>query len=1235
MLESLSRLFDTNGFPPRKECGTGWTDQLIWLHAGSDLFIWLAYVSIPLVLLYFTRRRDLPFPRLFVLFALFILACGTTHLIDALMFEYPVYRFAGVMKLVTAVVSWATVIALVPVVPRVMFAVTEASQPGDETKAHRALGADPRRGRARDYIIAILAAVLAVLVRAALSSVVENDYIFVIALMAVVYVSWQCGFRPAIVTLVLTLVGYVYFFVPPRGSFYITGLGNQLAVALFFFCGAACAALGESQRSAQRRAKTALATAVARREELESEVVRRRVIEAALRQREVDLVAAQKETAEALARLRAFLDNAPLGIAFFDPELRYVRINPYLAAVNGHSVEAHTGRTLPEMVPSFPPDLLARYRHTAGPDGVPLTAQVRRPDLRRPGAERVMQVTVFPIRDETGRNTGAGVVAQDVTDRLKAEDELRESEERFRRTVDQTAVPTIVHADDDRVLLVNAAFTELTGYRHEDIPTISDWTARAYGQRQATTKRYIDSLFESPARVDNGEWEVTTATGEKRVWHFFATPIGRQPDGRRFMVSNAIDVTEQKRMTEQLRESEARFRSMADSVPALIWLSDLEGARDYFNKTWLEFTGRTMELEAGYGWVDDIHPDYRERYLGAYRVAFAERRPFELEYLLRRRDGAFRWVLARGTPRFTPQGAFAGFVGLCLDVTDRREALDEVRRSEAFRRSVFENSPDCLKIIDLDGRILEMNAAGYRLMELDGPEAIDNAPWADLWPPVNRETVREAVGAAREGRVGRFQGFCPTAKGTPKYWDASVALLPDADGRPYRLIGVSRDVTEQRRAEDSVRASEHRFRTLTEAVPQMVWTADPAGAVTFFNRRWDEYTGAPLDVGHPADWGNGVVYPDDAGAFRADWARAVAGSAPAFARELRLRRASDGAYRWMLAVAMPLRDPTGTVTEWVGTLTDIDDQKRQTELLARLVRERTTELEDANTALTTEVQVRTAAEEQIRAIAAELERSNAELEKFAYVASHDLQEPLRKIQAFGDRLLTKCRDQLPDNGKEFVDRMLSAAGRMRRLIDDLLTFSRVTTQRRPFARVDLDKLVREVVSDLDVRIGSANGIVRVGPLPKLDADPSQMRQLFQNLIVNAIKFHRPGVPPVVEIAGELTDQTPAPPGAGEEVPLYRITVRDNGIGFEEKYSERIFDVFQRLHGRDEYEGTGVGLAICRKIVERHGGTITALGRLGEGATFVVALPARQPIPTEAVTSDEQPDQTDHHPDGRR
>jgi light-regulated signal transduction histidine kinase (bacteriophytochrome) len=173
---------------------------------------------------------------------------------------------------------------------------------------------------------------------------------------------------------------------------------------------------------------------------------------------------------------------------------------------------------------------------------------------------------------------------------------------------------------------------------------------------------------------------------------------------------------------------------------------------------------------------------------------------------------------------------------------------------------------------------------------------------------------------------------------------------------------------------------------------------------------------------------------------------------------------------------------------------------------------------------------------------------------------------------------------------------------MSRLIDDLLSFSRVTTHARPFSRVDLAATARDVIEDLELQAAQAGGRVEVGPLPEVEADPVQMRQLFQNLVGNALKFRRPGVPPVGRVAA-----APAPDG-------WVVTVADNGIGFEDRHAARIFQVFQRLHGRDEYDGTGVGLAICRKIVDRHGGTITARGRPGEGATFVVALPARPPAP---------------------
>jgi signal transduction histidine kinase len=238
----------------------------------------------------------------------------------------------------------------------------------------------------------------------------------------------------------------------------------------------------------------------------------------------------------------------------------------------------------------------------------------------------------------------------------------------------------------------------------------------------------------------------------------------------------------------------------------------------------------------------------------------------------------------------------------------------------------------------------------------------------------------------------------------------------------------------------------------------------------------------------------------------------------------------------------------------------------------------------------------------------ELLRSNQDLEKFAYVASHDLQEPLRKIQAFGDRLKQKAGDSLDATGRDYVDRMQSSAARMRTLITDLLTFSRVSTQGRAFAEVDLAEIVQGVVSDLETRLDACDGQIDVGPLPRLFADPTQMRQLFQNLLSNALKFRKPDVRPVVSIratsASDLTSlAVPPPPTTG-----WRITVTDNGIGFDPVYAERIFELFQRLHGRGEYEGTGIGLAVCRKIVERHGGRIVAHGRPDEGSQFVIDLP---------------------------
>lgn len=264
------------------------------------------------------------------------------------------------------------------------------------------------------------------------------------------------------------------------------------------------------------------------------------------------------------------------------------------------------------------------------------------------------------------------------------------------------------------------------------------------------------------------------------------------------------------------------------------------------------------------------------------------------------------------------------------------------------------------------------------------------------------------------------------------------------------------------------------------------------------------------------------------------------------------------------------------------------------------------ELTAVNATLEERVAERTAvAEERAR----ELARSNDELEQFSSVASHDLQEPLRKIRMFGDRLRERLGDGLPEEPASDLERMQNAAERMQRLINDLLDFSRVTHRGKEFELVDLGKVTEEVIADLEARVVELNARVDVADLPVIEADRTQMRQLMQNLVGNALKFHREGEPPVIRIRGELFAGQP-PHFSGEATAGDRcvITVEDNGIGFDEKHSERVFTAFERLHSRSAYEGTGIGLSIARKIVWRHGGHITAKGAPEQGATFTVTLP---------------------------
>jgi len=422
--------------------------------------------------------------------------------------------------------------------------------------------------------------------------------------------------------------------------------------------------------------------------------------------------------------------------------------------------------------------------------------------------------------------------------------------------------------------------------------------------------------------------------------------------------------------------------------------------------------------------------------------------------------------------------------------------------------------------------------------------------------------------------------------------DRGRVVARDGDGRPLRVAGVVQDI-------DEIKKAEAERDWLFNLSSDLFAVSDLEGRFRQVNPAWSWIMGWTAEelVGRP--WSE-LIHPEDREAGEAALKR-LKGGRPLSELEFRHRHRGGG-WRWLSWNAVP-RPAEGRI---YGTARDITEQKtRDAELeshrnhLEELVDQRTAELTEINDQLVREVGERRRAEDRLRRQTEALGRSNADLEQFAYIASHDLQEPLRKVRAFGDRLETKYGDLLEDRGRDYLDRMRSAAERMQTMINELLTLSRVSSRGRAFIETDLDRLLAEVLSDLELQIERTGGRVTADPLPRLPVDPAQIRQVFANLIGNALKFHRKDVPPEVRI-----DASPEP---GEPAAAWRIRVSDNGIGFDESQADRIFQPFQRLHGRGEYEGGGIGLAICRKIVERHGGVLTAASPPGQGSVFEIRL----------------------------
>jgi PAS domain S-box-containing protein len=383
---------------------------------------------------------------------------------------------------------------------------------------------------------------------------------------------------------------------------------------------------------------------------------------------------------------------------------------------------------------------------------------------------------------------------------------------------------------------------------------------------------------------------------------------------------------------------------------------------------------------------------------------------------------------------------------------------------------------------------------------------------------------------------------------------------------------LCQDVTAQIQAQQKLEDSESRFRLLSNEMPQFVWTGDAEGNLGYFNEAVYKYSGLSKEEIARDGWLQ-IVHPEDRDENIRLWTHAIS-TGEDFIFEHRFKRA-DGEYRWQLSRAIPQRDAQGIIQQWIGTSTDIQDRKNVEEQLGNLVAERTKELQ----------------------------RSNDDLQQFAHVASHDLKEPVRKVKTFTSRLEQHLNGVLDETSSRYIEKIHSATNRMFSMIDGVLTYSTINASTQAPEKVDLNEVMKNIEADFEVIIQKTEATLTYGELPTIEGAPVLLYQLFYNLVNNAIKFAKADIAPEIIITSEMISD-----GHRKTV---KLNLSDNGIGFEEEQSKSIFETFTRLNSKDKYEGTGLGLALCKKIVERHCGSISASGVPGVGATFTILLPIQQ------------------------
>ena len=773
---------------------------------------------------------------------------------------------------------------------------------------------------------------------------------------------------------------------------------------------------------------------------------------------------------------------------------------------------------------------------------------------------------------------------------------LRESENRHRSYIELTGQIAWVTNANGEVVEDIPYFRHFTGLSYEQVKG-SGWASALHPDDIAKTLKVWNDAVSSKSSYET-EYRLKRHDKVYRDLLAKGSPVFDKNGEIMEWVGVCIDITERKQIEESIKSNEKRFRELIESLPQLFWTCRVDGPCDYLSKQWVDYTGIPEEEQLGYRWLEQLHPEDRDKTVSDWMEKVKTGESFDIEFRIRRNDGVYHWFKTRAVPMHDADGKIIKWFGSNTDFHEIKKAEEQLRnfnkdleqkvdeRTKELQRSkiLLDETGRLAKVggweIDLKANTLYWSETTYKIHEIE-PDFVPNLETAiNFYAPEAIPVISGCVERAmKNGESFDEELELITAKKN-RIWVRAVGKAYREKGKIVKIGGMFQDINERKLAEiESLRKSEqlqslsNELENIIDSIPGLVFYKDTKNRYIRVNKyicdahkmSKKQLEGLSLNDLYPRGQAQ-AYYEDDLQVIRS--------------RQSKINIDEPWGDRWVSTSKIPYLNETGEVIGVIGVSMDVTERKLAEEELKKhrdhleeLVNERTMELDNAIIGL---------------------KRSNQELEQFAYVASHDLQEPLRMVSSYTQLLERRYKDQLDQDARDFIFFAVDGANRMQHLINDLLDYSRVTTRGKPFAKLDLSTVLGHAIANLQKKVQETGALIVNDDLPFVYGDEVQLVRVFQNLLDNAMKF-RGTDPPRINVSAKTLDEK------------IQISITDNGIGIDKIYSDRVFTIFQRLHTKVEYPGTGIGLAICKRTIERHGGKIWFESEPGKGTTFYFTL----------------------------